>query len=65
MSRTDSVLGWGQKLPGKTLYGIDAILAQSAHFWNMLKVNKKAKIRNGYNQVPHLTRDTIMDIMYI
>ena len=23
------------------------------------KVRKKAKIRNGYNQVPHLTRDTI------
>ena len=25
----------------------------------LLKVKKKAKIRNQYNQVPHLTRDTI------
>ena len=25
---------------------------------NLLKVSKKAKIRNQYNQVPHLTQDT-------
>ena len=25
------------------------------------KVKKKAKIRNRYNQVPHLTRDTIWE----
>ena len=25
------------------------------------KVGKKAKIRNRYNQVPHLTRDTVWE----
>ena len=27
----------------------------------ILKVRKKAKIRNQYNQVPHLTKDTIWE----
>ena len=26
--------------------------------WNNFKVSKVAKIRNQYNQVPHLTQDT-------
>ena len=26
-----------------------------------IKVRKKAKIRNRYNQVPHLTQDTIWE----
>ena len=26
-----------------------------------MKVRKKAKIRNRYNQVPHLTQDTILE----
>ena len=27
--------------------------------WVDARIKKKAKIRNRYNQVPHLTRDTI------
>ena len=27
-------------------------------FYNMVKVRKVAKIRNRYNQLPHLTQDT-------
>ena len=28
------------------------------HHFKLIKVNKGAKIRNRYNQVPHLTQDT-------
>ena len=28
------------------------------HFFSSYKVRKKAKIRNRYNQAPHLTQDT-------
>ena len=31
-------------------------------FYNAAKVRKKAKIRNRYNQVPHRTRDTLLEI---
>ena len=30
----------------------------SVHEYDFLKVSKGAKIRNRYNQVPHLTQDT-------
>ena len=30
----------------------------STSFQNLLKVSKGAKIRNQYNEVPHLTQDT-------
>ena len=30
-------------------------------YCNVLKVSKEAKIRNRYNQVPHLTQDTIRE----
>ena len=38
---------------------LDDILNISyVYFDNMVKVSKGAKIRNRYNQVPHLTQDT-------
>ena len=38
---------------------LDAILnIENVYFDNMVKVSKGTKIRNRYNQVPHLTQDT-------
>ena len=37
---------------------LDDILNLYVHFDNMVKVRKTAKIRNQYNQLPHLTLDT-------
>ena len=36
---------------GSSLNGVTAL-------WSLSKVSKGAKIRNRYNQVPHLTQDT-------
>ena len=36
----------------------DILNINNFYFDNMVKVNKSAKIRNRYNQVPHLTQDT-------
>ena len=42
-----------------TLRYLDDILnINNVYFDNMVKVSKGAKIRNRYNQVPHLTQDT-------
>ena len=41
------------------LFDNDFIEAQQCKFYaSMMKVRKVAKIRNQYNQVPHLTQDT-------
>ena len=37
---------------------IDAFNTTSRYLDDILKVSKVAKIRNRYNQVPHLTQDT-------
>ena len=39
-------------------YFDDILNIINVYFDNMEKVNKDAKIRNRYNQVPHLTQDT-------
>ena len=36
----------------------DILNINNVYFDNMVKVSKGAKIRNRYNQVPHLTQDT-------
>ena len=36
----------------------DILHINKVYFDNMVKVSKGAKIRNRYNQVPHLTQDT-------
>ena len=36
----------------------DTININNVYFDNMVKVSNGAKIRNRYNQVPHLTQDT-------
>ena len=36
----------------------DILNNNNVYFDNMVKVSKCAKIRNRYNQVPHLTQDT-------
>ena len=36
----------------------DILNVNNVYFDNMVKVSKVAKIRNRYNQVPHLTQDT-------
>ena len=36
----------------------DILNINNAYFDNMVKVSKGTKIRNRYNQVPHLTQDT-------
>ena len=37
---------------------IEGLNAASRYLDDILKVNKRAKIRNRYNQAPHLTQDT-------
>ena len=36
----------------------DILNINNVYFDNIVKVSKGAKIRNRYNQVPHLTQDT-------
>ena len=36
----------------------DILNINNVYFDNIVKVSKVAKIRNRYNQVPHLTQDT-------
>ena len=38
-----------------------AIQVRSDHEANLIKVRKKAKIRNWYSQIPHLTQNIIWD----
>ena len=38
-----------------------AFTARTHKVWMSMKVRKAAKIRNRYNQVPHLTQDTESD----
>ena len=40
-----------RRAAGLSLSGVTAL-------WSLSKVSKGAKIRNRYNQVPHLTQDT-------
>ena len=46
------------KVLATTIYELGKALF-IVHIWHDLKVKKRAKIRNGYNQAPHLTQDTI------
>ena len=39
-------------------YFDDILNINNFYFDNMVKVSKGAKIRNRYNQFPHLTQDT-------
>ena len=48
-----------KKLKKKKHENLKSVILTDLKFSNfMLKVSKSAKIRNQYNQVPHLTRDT-------
>ena len=38
--------------------GLESSLPGQILAWSHIKVRKRAKIRNQYNQAPHLTRDT-------
>ena len=42
----------------KFRYLDDILNIYNVYFDNMVKIRKRAKIRNRYNQVPHLTQDT-------
>ena len=42
-------------------YGYNSKEPSMRHFYGASKVSKKAKIRNQYNQVPHLTQDTTLE----
>ena len=39
-------------------YVDDILNINNVYFDNMVKVRKRSKIRNRYNQAPHLTQDT-------
>ena len=45
-------------------YWDDILNIYYVSFDNMVKVGKGAKIRNRYNQVPHLTQDTKSNIPF-
>ena len=49
--------------PGKKLKKVNAIL-NFIFYINYHEVSKSAKIRNQYNQVPHLTQDTNGKVKY-